>query len=132
MAWNGNESEGYGFTKAEKPWLPYATHSQEINVENEKKTEKSVLGYYQKLLALRAKNPTLRRGEFSEIRNDENCFIYTRKYGDETLLIVCNFEKQTQIKVFASGEKILGNYPSENTEINREYAPFETAIYKIR
>lgn len=132
LAWHGDKNEGYGWTSAKKPWISFATRSGEISVQSEEEKEKSVLKFYRKLFAFRAQSEVLRRGDFQELKNDENAFVYMRKRAQESLLIVCNFEKQTTLQGLPEGEKILGNYESAAEKVNKIYAPFETAIYKIR
>ena len=41
FAWNGEKNRG--FTTAKTPWLGFGTRSEEINVENDLRSEKSVL-----------------------------------------------------------------------------------------
>ena len=130
MAWNGNEN--FGFTTAEKPWLPYASRSAEINVEKDLEQERSVLRYYRDLFAIRNRYSAFRRGDCLEVAGRDGCLIYERSYGDEHFLVVCNFEKENRIDgISESGELILSNYLLQNAEINRTYAPFEAAIYRM-
>lgn len=58
--------------------------------------------------------------------------MYERTLGEERFLVVCNFEQETEIKNFAlSGELLLFNYGRKGAKIDRIYAPYEAAIYKI-
>lgn len=128
FAWSGEQN--YGFTTGEKPWLPYATRSAEINLEREENAEKSVVRYYRALFALRNKLDVLRRGEFKEIRHNDRCFVYERAQNRERLLIVCNFEKETLISGLDEGKLLLDNLQTD-APVNRVYAPYEAAIYQL-
>lgn len=128
IAWSNGQ--GYGFTKAEKPWIPYATRSNEINLENDLKSEKSVFKFYKDLLKLRRENEALRYGEFIP-QNDENddFIIYTREYEGKRFTVICNFEKTSHISS-SNGKLVLKNY--KDRENNSEaYRPYEIAVYEM-
>ena len=130
FAWNGAENRG--FTTAKTPWLGYGTRSKEINVEQDLKAEKSVLKYYRALFALRKERAVLRRGAFKEIFLNESCFVYERYNDKERVLIVCNFEKPTELTGLPErGKVLLSSAKKTDESINRCYAPYETAIYEI-
>ena len=130
MAWN--EEKNFGFTSGEKPWLPFATRSGEINVEKDGKSEKSVVNYYRELFHLRQQYEAFRCGTFKSLFCGQSHFLYERTLGEERFLVVCNFEQETEIKNFAlSGELLLSNYGRKGAKIDRIYAPYEAAIYKI-
>ena len=128
MAWNNGH--GYGFTKAEKAWIPYATRSDEINLENDIKSEKSVFNFYKALFALRKENEALRYGEFVPQNNESDDFIvYTREYEGKRFTVVCNFEKGSKISCDA-GKLVLKNY-KDRVDNNEIYRPYEIAVYEL-
>ncbi len=130
MAWNGEENRG--FTTAKKPWIGFGSRSEEINVETDLQAEKSVLKYYRKLFALRKKHEGLRKGAFKEILLNKSCFIYERYTEKERFLIVCNFEKPTEISTLPDrGKLLLSNLGKTDETIHRLYAPYEAAVYQI-
>ena len=128
IAWNNDR--GYGFTKAESAWIPYATRSNEINLENDIKSEKSVFKFYKALFALRKENEALRYGEFVPQNNENDDFIvYTREYEGKKFTVICNFEKTSKIPC-AAGKLVLKNY-QDRANNNETYRPYEIAVYEI-
>ena len=130
FAWDG--SENHGFTSAPAPWLPYATRSDEINLEKDTAGEKSVCNYYRALFALRADREVLRRGEWQQLKRfKRNCFVYLRTLGEEKILVVCNFEKAQKITGLPEGKLLLSN-AKRRLGANGEYAPYECAVYDLK
>ena len=86
--------------------------------------------YFKKLIALRKSSNALIYGVFDDMTGDrKDCFIYTRTYGDEKILVICNYDKSSVIDVPAIYEILVGNYVGEN---NGDFRPFESVIYKVR
>ena len=129
FAWDGTEN--HGFTTAKKPWLAYATRSNEINLENDLAADKSVWKFYRDLLALRRERAALRYGDCKQLKPfKRNCFVYLREYEGESILVVCNFEKAQSIKGLPEGKLLLSN-AKRTSSANGEYAPFECAVYEL-
>ena len=104
---------------------------EELNLENDLNSEKSVFVFYKELLKLRKENTALRRGDFKVIsKPEDNYFAYTRTYKDENFMIVCNFESNTTTNhnLFI-GDKVLSNYKDENKNSD-DFRPYEIAVYK--
>ncbi|HAE88575.1 MAG TPA: glucohydrolase, partial [Clostridiales bacterium] len=129
FAWDGTEN--HGFTTG-TPWLPFATRSDEINLEADTKGEKSVCNYYRALFALRKEREVLRRGEWKQLKRfKKDCFVYLRTLGEQKILVVCNFEKAQKIKGLPEGKLLLSN-AKRNLGANGEYAPYECAVYDLK
>ena len=130
MAWNGQKY--YGFSTA-KPWLACPSRGKEIHLEKDKQSEKSVFRFYQALLALRKKLPALRYGKFADQTQGKGYFSYTRSYRKQTVLVVCNFQKQRKIPLIRERKKLLlSNYAKRyNDPKNNLFQPFEIAVYSI-
>lgn len=94
MVWN--VGEGHGFTEGE-PWLPFAKRANWYAVENQELEQYSMLSFYKSLIALRSKEPVLRRGVcvFHEQKNS-NLMVYTRTLEDTQFLIALNFSSKKQ------------------------------------
>lgn len=128
MAWSG-EVNG-GFNTGAKTWLPVHSRVDEINLERDKKSDKSIFEYFKKLIALRKSSDALIYGTFEDLTGDrKDCFIYTRTYNDEKIAVICNYNKPSLIDVPDNYEIITGNYDSANGGIFR---PFEAVIYKVK
>ena len=127
MPWNGEA--GGGFNSGAKPWLPLYPSYKEINAEADMASEKSVFRYYRDLLALRRESEVLRRGSFRDITGEAKThFLYSRENDCEEMIVLCNFEKETEIALPEGCRRILGNYPAHTSNT---FAPYEAAVYKV-
>lgn len=128
MLWNGGVNGG--FNCGAKPWLPIHSRKDEINLERDRNSEKSVFAYYKKLLALRKSSNALIYGQFDDLTGERtDCFMYSRTYADEKILVVCNYDKESNVPVPENCEKITGNYEGDNRGVFR---PFEAVMYRVK
>jgi glycosidase len=128
MMWD-NSVNG-GFSEAE-PWIALHSRVNELNLENDLNSEKSVFAFYKALLKLRKEHPALRRGDFTVIsKPNDNYFAYARTHGGEKFTVVCNFETVEKITVDGTdGTVVLSNY-SDSDIANNNFKPYEIAVYK--
>jgi len=82
------------------PWLPINTNVDFINVETQKKDEKSMLSYFKQLIHVRKTENALLEGKLhSLLRPYKNCLTFERKDHQEGILVILNFnKKQIQIQ----------------------------------
>lgn len=134
--WNGNENQNFGFTCG-KPWLALNSRGKEINLETDRKNEKSVYKYYKKILLLRKSEKCIRLGKFNELyASEENTgyFVFEQSYEKEKFVVVCNFDRESEIKFpynEADYKLVLSNY-ADRKDFSPLYRPFEAAIYKTK
>ena len=134
LAWTNNPLNAFGFTTC-TPWLKHPTRAQEINLENDLKSDKSVFKFYKRLLWLRSEEKTLRRGSFCDLTNGQkDCFIFKRALNGNEFIIICNFKEQKQLQLpleLKNGDYqlIVANY-NDAKSLNVNLRPFEIAIYK--
>jgi glycosidase len=128
MAWDG--SAKCGFTTGE-PWLIAHSRAAEVNVASDLAAERSVYRFYQQLLKLRGENDAFTDGTFELIsKPEDDHFIYTRTQDGEKWAVICNFEKDQQIKLpFDCEEPALANLGRKTAD--GAYAPYECAAAKI-
>lgn len=127
MPWNGNKDSGFG---SDKPWMGIYKGHEEINVESDIKSEKSIHEFYQKLINVRKNSNAIRHGLYEDMTNGgKGFYIYRRKDADEELWIICNFENESDIKLDIKGEILLTNLKRRN--ISGVYAPYECAVVRI-
>ena len=94
MQWNATENAGFS---SATPWLPVPPSYKTHNVASEEKNPDSVLGFYQKLLALRHQNKALLDGDYIPLNQmDNNVLAYGRKYKGETVVVVLNMSPAAQ------------------------------------
>lgn len=127
MQWDS--SVNGGFNDGAETWLPLHPAYKEINVEADKASEKSVFRYYKNIIALRKENEVLRQGIFEDMTDGaKNYFMYRRKLGADEMIIVCNYEKEMEIKLPEGCVRVLGNYPEHGDGM---FMPYEAGIYKL-
>lgn len=94
MQWD--DSANAGFTTG-TPWLAMNQNYTKINARDEVADSDSVFHFYQKLIALRKSYEIIVYGKYNLLMpEDRHIFSYTRTYGDERLLVVCNFSEESQ------------------------------------
>lgn len=127
MCWNG--AENGGFTTG-KPWIALHSRYQQINLEKDLESEKSVWRFYRDLLRLRKEIPALTVGTFTDISvQDAGYCAYLREDGDSKVLVVCNFEKAQRID-HPKGKLLLSNYGLD-IKGDSHYRPYEITVWAI-
>ena len=127
MCWNGNKN--FGFGDADKNWTDLHSRGQEINLEEDKKSSKSVFEFYKKILHLRTNFSAVRHGVFKDLTIGDGYFAYTMAKDEEEILVVCNFEQINDISGLPDYKYLFGNYGGER-KANGGYRPFETVLFK--
>ena len=132
MQWD--DSPQAGFTTG-TPWMQVNPNYTEINAAAQTGDPDSVFSFYKELIRLRHEMEVIVYGSYDLLLpEDENLYVYTRTYGDEKLLIVCNFsEKEQSFAVpeeFAGAEKLIGNYEGleDGGRIIRPYEAYSLHI----
>lgn len=138
MQWNAEKNAG--FSEAE-PWIAVNDNYKTINAEASVKDPKSVFSYYKKLVQLRHEVSVITDGVYKLLDADnEKVYTYLRKNEDETLLVICNFTKETIVYpvgdfVEASqGTLFISNYddaPQQYADAI-ELKPYGAYVYEIK
>jgi len=103
----------------------------ELNLERDLAAERSVCRFYQQLLKLRSIWDALTLGDVRFLSGEEDNFLVTlREYGDERILVVCNFEQGQTIRAGLEGQLLLTNLGPDGP-CDGYYEPFQTAIYRL-
>lgn len=93
MQWD--DSAGAGFSEG-TPWIGLNPNYTEINVCQNRQDRASVFYHYKKLIELRKTKDVLVYGSFQmEYETHSQIFAYTRNYEDESVLVICNFDRTT-------------------------------------
>lgn len=87
MQWD--DSRYAGFSEKE-PWLPLMENYKDLNVEQEKKNEKSMLNFYKTLIQLRQSEPALHIGNYIPVYTKGSLLSYIRSFKEKKYLIVLN------------------------------------------
>lgn len=125
LAWDGGLNGG--FNDGHEPWLPLHSRYEEVNLENDRRSKKSVFEYFRKLIALRKSSDALINGVFKDLTGDrKDCFVYSRTGEDGEIIVVCNYDRESEIVLPFDVKKITGNYPDGD---GKTFRPFEATIY---
>ena len=132
LAWT-EEKNTHGFTDG-TPWLAMPSRADEINLEKDKKSNKSIFGFYQKVLELRNSSNTIKYGTFKDLTLSDGCFVYERQLGQDKIIVAVNFEKQNTISLpdcitKTTAEVLLCNYSTGNLNDN-VFNPYEIRVYR--
>jgi len=121
MQWNSGPNAGFSDSELSpckpqtiKPWIMLNPNYREINAEEQTRRANSVFKFYQTLIQLRKTMDIITYGNYELLLPDnEDLFVYTRRYGQEELLIVCNFARGektfTLPERFRAAEILLAN-----------------------
>ena len=126
MPWD--RSKNAGFTKG-TPWIE-ADFDPERTVASEEESERSVLKFYRKLLALRQSDKVLLHGDFELLENDGKTTVYRRSLEGETRYVAVRFADTSAPlpdSVPAGAECLLCNYDGVTDTLR----PYEARIYKV-
>ena len=129
MAWT--KGENCGFTTG-KPWITMGSRSQEINLEADIASEKSVFKFFRELFALRKNTEALRQGSFTPLHSEaDNYAAYVRELDSQRVCVVCNFDEQRRIDIpETEGKILLSNYGRTNSD-KSEFRPYEIAVFLL-
>ncbi|WP_040206065.1 glycoside hydrolase family 13 protein [Neobacillus jeddahensis] len=139
MQWDA--SNRGGFTAAEKTWLGVNPNYNEINVEAQVNDPDSILSYYKSLIRLRKENPIFVYGTYELLlANHPKLFVYTRKLGKKTAIVINNFSKKTtRFRVpgtvsYSTSILVLSNNDAADQKLQKEFTlkPYETRVYFLK
>jgi alpha-glucosidase len=92
MQWDGKNSQA-GFSTHSETWLPIQPDYRTVNVRSESADPKSLLTWYEQLIALRRSNPALRDGGMVMLNDadpDVFSFLRTAPSGSPDVLVAMN------------------------------------------
>ena len=106
MQWDTTKNAG--FSSAEKTWLPVNPNHVQINVEKQRKEDRSLLQTIHALLSIRNKESALLGGSLNFIDGlPKNVLGYSRDFENVRLTILLNFNEHTVEFPFVSSESIF-------------------------
>jgi oligo-1,6-glucosidase len=131
MQWDHQTQAGFSNVK---PWLAVNANYKDINVAEQECNPNSVLLYFRKMVGLRKSNETLIYGKFDLVDStNEQLFAFTRRLGNEMLLVVLNFSDSPAVLIttipFSNSTILISNI--EHPQIDHSFKPYAAVIYKI-
>lgn len=129
MPWDA--SKNGGFSTADKTWISLYNRYEEVNVKNDRASEKSIFNFYKGLIEIRKKYNAVRHGVYKNVTDGrKGIYVYQMSDKDTSILVVCNFEKESQLDIELSGRCLLSNYGREN-DLSGTYKPYECAVFLL-
>ncbi len=127
MLWSGDANAG--FSKV-IPWLPLNKNWPEINVAKQRKTKGALLGFHQKIIAVRNSHPVLYSGDMDFIHDGaENYLAFVRKNDHEKVYVYLNFSPRTLKIPLSMGQwRIIFSTHTNKTMMER---PLELHGYEV-
>jgi alpha-glucosidase len=138
MQWTGTPNAGF-CPASVKTWLPVnPNYAEGVNVADQLNDPDSMLSFYKQLLAIRRRTPSLIKGDYKPIHEDQDAyFAFLRETSDQRCLVVLNYAQKVQTATFdldsSMGRLVFSNQkraPIINIE-KIEFAPFEILIVEI-
>ena len=134
VAWT-NEPPAHGFTNG-TPWLAPPSRANEINLENDKGSEKSIFEFYKNVLKIRNESKTIKRGAFKDITKNSGSFVYERTLGEEKFVVAINGEHPNELTLPnnlspETFEKVLSNY-NDGNDFSTAFRSFEARVYRSK
>jgi len=120
MQWNNGPNAGFS---TGSPWIMLNPNYRRINATEQTARTDSVFNYYRTLIRLRKTMDIITNGEFELLLPaDPDLFVYTRRFGREELLVMCNFSRNE--RVFTLPDRFIGasvliynEVPSKGAEV---------------
>jgi oligo-1,6-glucosidase len=136
-----NDSEHAGFTTG-TPWLAVNPNHVTVNVAADWAAgDRSIAGYYRRLIDLRHGSALVALGDFSLLEAAHpTLYAFTRSLGDERLLVVANLSADTLelppavVTLLrpdaATPDQVIGNYPAAGTS-PASLRPWEARVLRL-
>ncbi|MFT5165903.1 MAG: maltose alpha-D-glucosyltransferase/alpha-amylase [Saprospiraceae bacterium] len=101
MQWNANRNAGFSTTNPQKLFLPVIVDPQyrfeAVNVENQSSNTSSLLWWMKNIISMRKRLKAFSHGDIRFLQsNNSKILAFTRSYGNENILVVCNLSKYSQ------------------------------------
>ncbi|SES68440.1 alpha-glucosidase [Anaerobranca gottschalkii] len=132
MQWNNNLNCGFS---SGKPWIKITEKYRHINVEEQRRDEKSIFNYYKKIISLRNGNLVFQIGECTDLILINDIISFQRNLNNEKYLILLNFSDKLSNYFFPELKKAEFVLSSIRDKIvldeKIELLPFEAVIVKL-
>ena len=108
------------------------SRADEVNLENDLKSSRSIFAFYRKLLEMRHALDVLRHGSFKDLTyNEEGYFMFERKLDNQLVTVIINFDKKKKLPYLKELKKrakqILSNF--DGVSLFNTLKPFEIAVF---
>lgn len=109
MPWVTDNAQG-GFTQG-RPWLPVPPEHLALSVASQERDPGSLLAFYRAMIAFRASEPALVKGDFTLVRAADGILAFTRSLGGRAVLCAFNLSDRAQAFQTPPGRWVPLNAP---------------------
>lgn len=136
VPWTAAPDGGFG---SDRPWLPLHPEHALFAADTQRADPESVFHHYRRLIALRHDHAVIALGDLTMLAEDhERLFAYTRRLGDEALLVVANWSREPLplakcgLRVPPAAELLLDNLRVRDEAGTRDALQgWEARVYRI-
>jgi len=89
-----SKAHNQGFNSGAKPWLPA---KNVLSLDKAKKNPNSTYNVLREMIKIRKSYPALQSGDFKKVFISKECYVFERKFEDQSLIIAANFSTKEQI-----------------------------------
>ena len=105
MQWSSDRNAGFSKANPQRLYLPVIIdpeyHYEAVNVENYERSSSSLLWWMKRVIAMRKRMRAFSRGDLTFLSSDNpKILAFTRHYGDETIMVVINLSRFSQVATF--------------------------------
>ncbi len=102
MQWSSNKNSGFSNTDPQRLFLPviinYDYHYEALNVENQERSQSSLLWWMRRVIAKRKQYKAFSRGNIRFLdTNNSKVLAFIREYGDEKIFVLINLSRYSQV-----------------------------------
>jgi len=131
MHWNNGPNAGFS---TGTPWIMVNPNFKQVNAEEQTNRSDSVFAYYQKLIQLRKHFDIITFGTYELLLPDDpDLYVYTRKYNNEELLVICNFSHKGRScsppERFIGAKQLISNEKNPDCKSPLVLGPFGAIVY---
>jgi oligo-1,6-glucosidase len=134
MHWNSGPNAGFS---TGTPWIMVNPNFKQVNAEDQTSRNDSVFAFYKKLIQIRKQFDIITFGNYELLLPDDpDLYVYTRKYNNEGLLVICNFSPKertfTPPERFKGAKTLISNEETEDCRSSLVLGPFGAVVYHVR
>ena len=111
-----------------KSWQADYTRREEINVENDLSSSKSIFAFYKKLIALRKAEKALTKGKYKLCTLTSDEYRFERIYKEDKITVCFSLEKGKEISLPNDCEILIDNYQDTILETK----PYRLVVFKSK
>ena len=106
-----------------------------VSLEAQLRDSSSLFNYYKKMLQIKHSNPSLAKGNYENLpNNNSKVYSFTRTYNGQKAIVVVNLSNEQQTASFENiNSKTIPLFGKTNfTNNNLQLNPYEVLVFKVK